>query len=260
MEAQDYKYNIVNEDTDGSAWNQNFTSRIGDGTGNPEEEYFSLLSVIVNCKPNARFLDIGCGRGRIVRRVKDRVGSLVGLEPDCERCQICFIRHDDGDRIRIINATSQQYKIAHPKDRFDIIVASMVLQHVPTDVCQQILCNVHDLLSSDGVGVISTTQQDAERFIYQSNTTLRSVAEFDSYASNTARQQWGVPVRMFTKASFCDSIRLADLSIVHWGQFSYIRPKKLEWIGAHFGAPPEALKDLGTSQYAVVRRCSPSGN
>jgi len=252
MKIQGYTYK--GNDDELSAWDQSFTSRIGDGTGNPEEEYLSVLKLIANCKPNAKYLDIGCGLGRIIQIVQHSVGGLVGLEPDPERFQACYDRHHDGDRIRIINSTSLEYKDAHPEDRFDIIAVSMVLQHVPTAICDQILCDVHDLLMPEGVAIIAATQQEIERFTFEFNPTLQIVEEFDRYAEDTANQEWGIPVRMFSKASFHRAIEQGGLHIIHWGQFSYYRPEKLAWWAARSGVPPEAIQDVAISQYAVVKR------
>lgn len=255
MKAPAYTYNL--DDSKISVWNRNFTSRIGDETGDPEEEYLSLLRLIANCRPNAKYLDIGCGEGRVVDLVKHSVGSLVGLEPDTERYRVCYKAHDDGDRIRIVNSTSIEYKNAHPQDRFDIIAVSMVLQHVPTGICDQILRDVRELLMAGGVGVIATTQQAVERLTFTFNPTPQSVEDFDRYAADTANQRWGLPVRIFSKASFLQAIEHAGLNVVHWSQFSYVRSEKLAWVAAQLGVSPEAIQNVGTSQYAVVKRDRP---
>jgi len=252
MKSQGYAYNRSDDEL--SAWGQSFTSRIGDGTGNPEEDYLSVLKLIANCKPNAKYLDIGCGVGRIIQIVQHSVGSLVGLEPELERFQACYKAHNDGDRIRIINSTSREYKDAHPEDRFDIIAVSMVLQHVPTGICDQILRDVREFLMPEGVAIIATTQQDVERFTFEFNPRPQTVEEFDRYAVDTANQQWGIPVRMFSKASFHQTIEQAGLHIIHWSQFSYFRPEKLAWWAARSGVPPEAIRHVAISQYAVVKR------
>ena len=252
MTAQGYTYNAT--DSSLAEWRRHFTSRIGDGTGNHEEEYLSRIKLIVECKPNAKFLDVGCGLGRIVEMVRDSVGSLVGLEPDEKRFQACHKAYDDSDRIRIVNATTLEYKEAHPDEYFDIIAVSMVLQHVPTDVCTQILRDVHDLLMPEGIAIIATTQKKVERFTYQTDPAPHTVEEFDRYAADTANQPFGIPVRMFSKASFIQAIEQAGLHLRNWGQMSYIRPESLWWFATKYGVSPDELQDVGISQYAVVKR------
>jgi SAM-dependent methyltransferase len=252
MTSPAYTYNL--DDKKISDWNQNFTSRIGDGSGDPEAEYLSLLHLIANCRPEAKYLDIGCGEGRVIDIVQHCIGSLVGLEPDPKRFQACYKTHNDGHRIRIINSTSAEYRDANPSDRFDIIALSMVLQHVPTGVCDQILQDVRALLMPEGVAIIATTQRKVEQFTFALNSTPRTVEEFDRYAADTANQPYGLPVRNFSKDSFRQAIERAGLDIIHWGQFSYVRPEKLGWVAAQLGLSPEAIEDVATSQHAVVKR------
>ena len=163
---QTYIYNASDEEI--SDYLRLFTSRIGDGTGDPEEEYLSLLKVIVACKPNARYLDIGSGWGRIIDIVHPSAALLVGLEPDPERFEQCFKTYHDGGRTRIFNTSSLEFRTAYPQERFEVITLSMVLQHVATSVCDQILLDVHELLAPDGLAIIATTQQERNDLFFNS--------------------------------------------------------------------------------------------
>ncbi|MGC9196348.1 MAG: class I SAM-dependent methyltransferase [Syntrophobacteraceae bacterium] len=253
-EIKSQSYTYADSDRELHAWLQNFTSRIGDGSGDPEEEFLSLVKLVTNCKPNSNFLEIGCGFGRIIGIVEHSVGRAVGLEPDFKRFRACHDTFDDGDRIRIIHATSGEYKRAHPANHFDIVVVSMVLQHVSTGTCDQILRDVYDLLTPEGVAILATTQQEVERFAFQSSPGPHSEEEYNRYALEPGDRKWGLPVRAFSKASFRRVIEAAGLSVIHWGQFSYIRPEKLPWMARTLNVASEAIRDVGTSQYAVVKR------
>ncbi|MCE9630296.1 MAG: class I SAM-dependent methyltransferase [Planctomycetia bacterium] len=237
------------------AWNRNFTSRIGDGTGDPEEDYLSTLQLVAASKPDAALLEIGCGLGRIIR-VMNHVGPIVGLEPDAERFRASFASLHDGERVQILNCTSTSYRTVHPQRRFGIVVVSMVIQHVPTTTCDRILRDVHDFLAADGLAVVATTQQDEERFTYQADQTHRRMDEFDAYAGESASQTRGIPVRQFSKASFLAAVRQSGLSVVRWGQFSYVRPEKVAWFAKWMGSRPVAIQDVATSQYAILRRAA----
>lgn len=250
MEA--YTYNARDEAL--VAWNASFTSRIGDGGGDAEEEYLELVKLLATCKSGGRLLDIGCGLGRIIGLVGRRGGSIVGLEPDATRFRECHAAFHDGRRVHVLRTTSTDYRRRHPHATFDLIVVSMVIQHVSTATCDGILADVAGLLAPDGLAVIATTQQDEERFTFQGDQTPRSAADFDRYAADSGAQSWGIPVRQFSRASFHDALHRGGLEVVRWGQFSYLRPAKVSWFAAWMGSTPDAIRDLGTSQYAVVRR------
>jgi ubiquinone/menaquinone biosynthesis C-methylase UbiE len=252
LETQDYKYNATDDSL--LEFVKLFTSRVGDGTGDIEEVYLSSLKLIASCKPGAKYLDIGSGLGRIIEIMRHSAGTLVGLEPDVARFQGCHKAHHDGERVRIINSTTSAFREADPDARFDVIILSMVLQHVSTGTCAQILRDVHELLTPEGVAIISSTHFYEERFLYLHEQTPRSSEEYDRYAVDIANQQWGIPVRMFSKASFHSAIERAGLQTMVWGQFSYVRPEKLSDLADLYLVPPEALRDVGISQYAVVKR------
>ncbi len=226
-----YRYNA--RDDAMTAWNSNFTSRCGDGSGDPEDDYFTTLRLMAACRPQAQLLDIGCGLGRIVGLLRHEVAGIVGLEPDPERFAASRADFHDGDRVEILNCSSDRYKLEHPSRTFDMVVVSMVIQHVSTETCDRILADVHDLLAADGVGMVATTQQEVERFTRQSDQAPLDRDAFDRYA-----------------------VDRAGLAVVRWGQFSYIRPEKLCWFADWMGSSPDAIRDVGTSQYAVVRRRS----
>jgi cyclopropane fatty-acyl-phospholipid synthase-like methyltransferase len=247
-----YKYNAHDGDMD--AWNANFTSRFGDGAGDPEEQYFSLLELVTQCRPSARLLDIGCGLGRVISLVKDNVQSIVGLEPDRARFSECHAAHHNGDSLEILNCTSTEFKTVHPDRKFDIIIVSMVIQHVSTDTCAQILRDVHELLSTDGVAIIATTQQDTERFTFARSQSDKSREEYDRYAEDCNNQTWGIPVRQFSRTSFLAALQEAGFRAIHWGQFSYIRPERLKAFAQMMQRPAEAIADVATSQYAVIKK------
>ena len=254
--SQDYRYAASDDLL--PAWRKNFTSRIGDGTGDSEEEYLATVKLLVACKSNANCLDIGCGLGRLIELIKDDIGTFVGLEPDLARYRDCFKNYDDGGRIQIVHATSSEYKAAQQDARFDLITLSMVLQHVATNICDQILHNVHDLLTPDGMAIVATTLQPVERFTLQHDPSARSIESFDQYALDTSNQNWGIPVRYFSKASFHDVLQQAGLKIVRWGQFSYYRLEKLAWFSAALwysvrGAPRRRKQPIRRTQACVPR-------
>ncbi len=252
MSVASYKYNAVDDGM--IAWNKQFTSRMGDGSGDAEEAYLSAIQLIAKCKCESTILEIGCGLGRIIKTLKNQVPTIVGLEPDRKRFEECHAQLHNDYSINILNQTSLEYRTENPDARFDFIIVSMVIQHVTTSICKTILDDVYHLLSNTGVAIISTTQQDQERFTYEQNSTPRTIEDFNRYASDCLNQRYGIPVRQFSKQSFIDELHEAKLKVVQWNQFSYIRPEKLNWFADMFGYNAEDHRDVGTSQYAVVCR------
>lgn len=247
-----YTYNATDDAI--SLWQKNFTSRMGDGSGDPEEDFLSCVSLISQIKPDTSWLEIGCGLGRMIELLKTGRNKVWALEPDVSRYEGCKDRFRNDSGVEVLNSTSGQFRQENPEMTFELILNSMVLQHVSTDVCDQILCDIHDLLSDDGIAIISTTQNCKEMFTFQNNIKNHSRREFDAYAKNPDSQPYGIPVRKFTRQSFSDCIERAGLRIILWRQFSYIRPDKVAWFAQQYVVNGELIENVGDSQYAIVKR------
>ncbi|MDG9852373.1 class I SAM-dependent methyltransferase [Pseudomonas nitroreducens] len=247
-----YKYN-ANDDAI-SLWQKNFTSRIGDGSGDPEEEFLTYVKLVAQLKPTTPWLEIGCGLGRMIELLDTERNAIIGLEPDQDRFSDCKKRYRGKGNIEIFNITSRELRKTQPAARFDLILNSMVLQHVSTGICDEILQDIRELLSPDGVALVSTTQNCKELFTFQSSPKHQTRQEFDDYAANPGQQSFGIPVRKFSKDSFLSALDSNGLAVLHWGQFSYIRPEKVDWFANQYQVSSSDIRDVGDSQYALLRR------
>jgi cyclopropane fatty-acyl-phospholipid synthase-like methyltransferase len=253
----DESYTYHGDDSGLSTWDKTFTSRNGDGSGDAEENFHAAIKLIAACKAGGAFLDVGSGLGRIVKQLWPDAGTVTGLEPDLKRYLACRNRLSGRDHVDVLNMTSWDYRKRFPERRFDFTTVSMVVQHVSTQACRDILRDVREFMAPGGVAMISTTHFFEERFTYEMDLAPHAATEFDRYADASEHQDKGIPVRMFSKASLLAEIEQAGLQVVDWRQFSYVRPEKVEGMASMFGVPIERLRDFGLSQYAVVRRAPP---
>lgn len=253
MNDTTYTYN--DDDSNLASWNSLFTSRHGDGSGDPEEDFLSAIRLVAACKAGGTFLDVGSGIGRIIDLLKPYAGGIVGLEPDRER----YIACRDGaaafdDWIEMFNTTSWEFRRSYRGRGFDFITVSMVIQHISTQACGRLLDDVHGLLKPNGVAMIATTHFYEERFTYQAAPQAHDVSEFDRYAEQVADQDKGIPVRMFSAEAFHRELGRAGLEVILWRQFAYPRADRAAELGGVLAATADQVRDLGSSQYAVVRR------
>jgi SAM-dependent methyltransferase len=236
-----------------------FTSRFGDGRGDHEEDFLSAVRLVAAGKAGGAFLDVGSGVGRIIDLVRPHAGKVTGLEPDQDRFLACESGYARDPGVQMFRMTTAELRRRFPRRRFDLIVVSMVLQHVSTGTCAQILQDVRALMAPDALAVIVTTHFFEERFTFEADPSPHEAAEFDSCADGVSRPDKGLPVRMFSKQALDRAIADAGLEAIVWRQFSYIRPDGLDEAVVRYDAPAERLHDLGLSQYVVVRpkRSSP---
>ncbi|GAA1465448.1 class I SAM-dependent methyltransferase [Nocardiopsis exhalans] len=75
-------------------------------------------------------LDVGCGTGNLIARLRRRVGSVTGLEPDLETAVVASARfaHVPG-----VTITRAGFEGRDPERRWDAITLVAVLHHLPLE-------------------------------------------------------------------------------------------------------------------------------
>ena len=256
-EVPAYRYNA--DDNLMHEWALNFTSRLGDGTGDHEAAYLDMLNLLIELKRSGSLLDIGGGLGRVTALARGKIAEIVVLEPDVARFQHCYNAFHDAPTTQVLNQLSSTYIRENPEKQFDLIVLGMVIQHISTNATANIIKDAARLVKPDGVVIISTTlvPECAKGFSY-SNVPHKAYVpqdEFDRYAENSLVQDKGIPVRRFTEAELRSAVE-SDFDVLQWTQFSYYRPERIRWFTKIYNTRVSDLQDIGNSQFVVLRRRS----
>lgn len=105
--------------------------------------------------PRERALDFGCGAGRLTVALADRVRSVVGV--DISAPMLAKARELDTSG-RCVFIENDRPDLAILADRsFDIIVSSLVLQHLPTGLARGYLTELVRVLRPGGVLIVQLT-------------------------------------------------------------------------------------------------------
>ncbi len=84
-----------------------------------------FLSRLTRFKPSGRLLDVGCGKGRWLKYLRDHSSfGAEGVEPSPEAAE--FARKERGLDVR----TGDVFSAAYPDDSFDVVYLRNVLEHV----------------------------------------------------------------------------------------------------------------------------------
>lgn len=149
-----------------------------------DEEVPELLENLLKQKNNFSILDLGCGEGKMLFALKNRnllknAKKIVGVDISKLRIQK-FLQSVDGS----IGIVSDACNVKRLKDSsFDIIISSMVIEHVPND--RLLLKEIKRLLKKDGRAYISSVIKGKYAFyIYKNKGVIRldptHVREYDS--------------------------------------------------------------------------------
>lgn len=95
-----------------------------------------------------RLLDFGCGGGFFLRICRALGAEVQGIEPSPHGAELT---RKQG--IPVFEGTLDQFLEAHPGERFDVITASHVIEHVPDPI--RTLAGLRTLLAPDGYMTIA---------------------------------------------------------------------------------------------------------
>jgi 2-polyprenyl-3-methyl-5-hydroxy-6-metoxy-1,4-benzoquinol methylase len=177
-------------------------SRLGPKT-DTDEEFWRFLDTIVRSKTKGRFLDAGCGMGRLVLRYAHNFTGSVAADPDASRLgitkaavsRLASEAHQDPPDVQYVCCAAQDIPLT--SGPFDLIVSNHVVQHTPTSVVPPILRRLHSLLADDGVFVLATTNVPAgtEGFEYMGSkrgTGIITEDAFNALTTNNHSDSLGV--------------------------------------------------------------------
>lgn len=238
-------------------YGENFTNRIGDGTGRNTQDYIEIIRLLIALKAGGSFLDIGCGKGRFCKMAIPKMSEIVGIEPDFTRYDWTKNLLQRIDNCLILNMDCHEYRKENPSKRFDIVLLSEVIQHVSTRACSKLIQELHHLVKADGVIIIATSHASPKTkgFSWQkasNSESFLSREEYDKYADDFGNHTKGIPVRRFSKNELLDLVS-PKFEVVLWRQFKYVKESKVNFFVAKYNVPPEEILHYGVSQFVVLQ-------
>lgn len=119
----------------------------------------SLMSEKLNrvtalCKGKT-LLDVGCGNGALIDKVKDKFNYVVGLEPDQELLNECLHRFEDIGHIDILPLSIEDINMVDEK--FDTITTLDVIEHVNDPL--EALKHIRDCINPDGIFIMTAPRE-----------------------------------------------------------------------------------------------------
>lgn len=135
-----------------------------------ESFFLEKVKSTLGTKKNT-MLDLGSGEGRLADYFIDYFNKIVLLEPDKSRMLVAKRRLSKyhQNKRNIFEYINQSFLNANfGKRKFDVILCSHVIQHVPSTHVEKILKKISNLLTDNGLLVLSTciNNNDSDNDIY----------------------------------------------------------------------------------------------
>ena len=107
--------------------------------------------VLTYVKPGRALIDIGCGTGEFVCKLKDRFEELVGIDPD--PFAIEFSRNRLGEEKKIAFYQQELGSLGFPTEHFDVCLCLDVLEHIQD--LNPLLDEIRRILKPGGEMIVS---------------------------------------------------------------------------------------------------------
>jgi len=121
-----------------------------------------------------RFLDAGCGEGRLIPFFADQFNEIVAIDPDQERLRVAVELVCDLGLSRKTQIKQVAIEDFEDNNKFDFILCSHVLQHVHTASVPVIIKKLRNLVKEDGLLCITTCHSTKNEGYFVKNFLKKS--------------------------------------------------------------------------------------
>jgi len=149
---------------------------------------------IANFSPGARFLDVGCGTGRWVRRYRELGFSPVGVD-----ATLGMLRVARSHQTACPLAAGLAYNLPFSNDAFDCISDITVVQHIPYELQPEALREMTRVLKPGGIMILLELIRGAGFHIFprRPEDWIREAESFGVTLIDCFGQEYFFPDRLF---------------------------------------------------------------
>lgn len=170
-----------------------------------------------------RFLDAGCGNGRLIPQFEKYFDEIVALEPDQQRIT---------NASELIKSAGIDYKTSFHQTlaekftsdiEFDFILCSHVIQHIHTHSVKILLTNLKDHLHEKGILAITTCHSEQSHDYYTKNYVLKGkpvmeITDEENY-NQLVTGKGLLPIHFFKSTAFIKNLREIGLETIDFRVF-----------------------------------------
>jgi demethylmenaquinone methyltransferase/2-methoxy-6-polyprenyl-1,4-benzoquinol methylase/phosphoethanolamine N-methyltransferase len=160
MKSHDHQYagNFV-ADTKGHAihsWAKYYDMVVGIISLGRERKFRKAALELVEVDPGMRILDVGCGTGSLTIEAKQKMegeGTVVGIDPSSNMINLAQQKAEK-EGVEIDFQVGVIEKIDFPDDKFDLVLSSLMMHHLPDELKESGLQEIHRVLKPNGTLLI----------------------------------------------------------------------------------------------------------
>ncbi|MFL5679344.1 MAG: class I SAM-dependent methyltransferase [Chloroflexota bacterium] len=222
-------------------------------------------------KSDSRFVDFGCGVGRVTREMRAHLGEGRGVDISSE--MVTQARRSDPDGTYVVNTAPNLAFIADGS--VDLVYCHMVLQHLDETLQESLIGEFVRVLARDGVAVFQVANELAQRGAEGPALSRRATSALPGPAKRWIKRLVGRPVisrqiriemHLVPDARVRDAVDRASADVIaasytnstdpgHNGALRFFdRETAVARLSHERGA-----SDILSQMYVVRRRAQPAG-
>ncbi|WP_231632485.1 bifunctional 2-polyprenyl-6-hydroxyphenol methylase/3-demethylubiquinol 3-O-methyltransferase UbiG [Mangrovimonas sp. TPBH4] len=156
-----------------SSWNTKEPNRDESNRWKIIEDY---ICKIKKDKKDFYILDLGCGRGWLSNLLTD-YGNVIGVEP--VQSVVSYARQIFPELHFEIGSTKELLKRGF-KNKFDLVVSSEVIEHIPNLEKEFFLYDIHKLMKPQGFCIITTPRKEIQKKWNKYTSSIQPIEDWIS--------------------------------------------------------------------------------
>jgi demethylmenaquinone methyltransferase/2-methoxy-6-polyprenyl-1,4-benzoquinol methylase/phosphoethanolamine N-methyltransferase len=138
------------------SWAKYYDTVVGIISLGRERRFRKAALELVDIEPGMNILDVGCGTGSLTIEARRKLGSegrMVGIDPSSNMIDLAQGKAAKAG-VEIDFQVGVIEKMNFPDDYFDLVLSSLMMHHLPDELKQAGLQEVHRLLKPNGTLLI----------------------------------------------------------------------------------------------------------
>jgi len=226
--------------------------------GESEKHVLEFAITALKSLPSPRFLDLGCGMGRLFSTFLPYTASLVGVEPDIARYQVALETASSLSNPKLTVLHGDVTSVS--SSTFDAAICSHIFQHIPFEMVETMLEKLSLLLPSGALLFITTTFTDHAEDIFtlehkEGNTHIVETVSKQEF-ENRFLEKGILPVRIFSLSTIQSLCSQYGFTIEMYRGYHFSLKSMPKPYSVTFDDEKNATKDLQDAKDVlyIVRR------
>jgi 2-polyprenyl-3-methyl-5-hydroxy-6-metoxy-1,4-benzoquinol methylase len=166
-----------------------------------EEYVFFYVDRLLRSMKGEKLLDVGCGEGRLLQRFSKYFKNIYAIDPDQKRVDLgkTSAKKMNIRNVHFLCGWLEEHRFN--EGSFDVVLLSHVVEHINTKAMKDLLSEVHRILNTNGLLILTTahSRKPVDRFQSVSSRNERvEVKNLTQEQFDAINEEGTLPIHFFS--------------------------------------------------------------